>query len=55
MNEQLNEALLALVNKLNGPLWDFLVIFLVAVGIFYTVITGAVQLRLFAHSLKVMK
>ena len=55
MNEQLNEALLAWVNKLNGPLWDFLVIFLVAVGIFYTVITGAVQLRLFAHSLKVMK
>ena len=29
--------------------------FLVAVGIFYTVATGAVQIRLFWHSMKVMK
>ena len=55
MNEKLDETLLALVNMLNGPLWDFLVIFLVAVGIFYTVITGGVQLRLFLQSIKVMK
>ncbi|MEG2431433.1 MAG: alanine/glycine:cation symporter family protein [Acinetobacter sp.] len=40
---------------MNGPLWDFLVVFLVAVGIFYTIMTGAVQIRLFWHSMKVMK
>lgn len=55
MNDQLNEALLGWINALNGPLWDFLVVFLVAVGIFYTIMTGAVQIRLFWHSMKVMK
>lgn len=55
MNDQLNETLLGWINALNGPLWDFLVVFLVAVGIFYTVATGAVQIRLFWHSMKVMK
>ncbi|QJQ52430.1 MULTISPECIES: alanine/glycine:cation symporter family protein [Vitreoscilla] len=55
MNEQLNDTLMAIVDKLNGPLWDFLVIFLVAIGLFYTIITGAVQLRLFLHSIKIMK
>ncbi len=43
------------VKVFNDPLWDFLVVFLVAVGIFYTLITGAVQIRLFFHSIKVMK
>lgn len=55
MNEQLNDTLLAWVDKLNGPLWDFLVVFLVGVGIFYTLTTGLVQLRLFLHSIKIMK
>lgn len=55
MNDQLNDTLLSWVNALNGPLWDFLVVFLVAVGIFYTFATGAVQVRLFWHSIKVMK
>lgn len=55
MNNQLNESLLKWINTLNTPLWDFLVVFLVAVGIFYTVATGAVQVRLFVHSIKVMK
>lgn len=55
MNDQLNETLLSWINALNGPLWDFLVVFLVAVGIFYTIMTGAVQIRLFWHSMKVMK
>ena len=41
MNDQLNETLLGWVNTLNGPLWDFLVIFLVAVGVFYTLSTGS--------------
>ena len=34
MDEQLNETLLGWVKMLNDPLWDFLVIFLVSVGIF---------------------
>ncbi|WP_216933759.1 MULTISPECIES: sodium:alanine symporter family protein [unclassified Acinetobacter] len=55
MNDHLNETLLGWIHALNGPLWDFLVVFLVAVGIFYTVATGAVQIRLFWHSMKVMK
>jgi len=55
MNEQLNETLMSWVTLLNTPLWDFLVIFLVGVGIFYTLITGAVQIRLFWHSIKVMR
>ena len=55
MNDQLNDTLLSWVNTLNAPLWDFLVVFLVAVGIFYTCVTGAVQIRLFWHSIKAMK
>lgn len=55
MNQELNDLLMSWVQMLNGPLWDFLVVFLVAVGIFYTVVTGAVQIRLFLHSVKVMK
>ncbi|WP_368559564.1 alanine/glycine:cation symporter family protein [Acinetobacter indicus] len=55
MNEQLNEALMSWVTLLNTPLWDFLVIFLVFVGVFYTLITGAVQIRLFWHSIKAMR
>lgn len=55
MNDQLNEVLLSWINALNTPLWNFLVVFLVAVGIFYTIATGAVQVRLFWHSIKVMK
>ncbi|USE82469.1 alanine/glycine:cation symporter family protein [Acinetobacter tibetensis] len=55
MNEQLNTTLMSWVQMLNDPLWNFLVVFLVVVGVFYTLITGAVQLRLFFHSIKVMK
>ena len=55
MNEQLNETLMSWVTLLNTPLWDFLVIFLVFVGVFYTLITGAVQIRLFWHSIKAMR
>ena len=55
MNEQLNATLMSWVQFLNDPLWDFLVVLLVAVGVFYTFVTGAVQLRLFLHSILVMK
>ena len=55
MNEQLNATLMSWVQFLNDPLWNFLVVLLVAVGVFYTFVTGAVQLRLFLHSIRVMK
>lgn len=55
MNEQLNATLMSWVQFFNDPLWDFLVIFLLAVGIFYTVLTGAVQIRMFLQSIRVMK
>lgn len=55
MNEQLNATLMSWVQFLNDPLWNFLVVLLVAVGVFYTFVTGAVQLRLFLHSVLVMK
>lgn len=54
MNEQLNSMLMHWVQMLNGVLWNFLIIFLVAVGVFYTAITGIVQVRLFFKSIKVM-
>ncbi len=38
MNEKLNDTLMAWVSFFNDPLWDFLVIFLLAVGIFYTIV-----------------
>lgn len=43
MDEQLNTRLMAWVSFFNDPLWDFLVVFLVVVGVFYTLLTGAVQ------------
>ncbi|ENV31245.1 sodium:alanine symporter family protein [Acinetobacter baumannii] len=55
MNEQLNATLMSWVQFFNEPLWDFLVIFLLAVGIFYTVLSGAVQIRMFLQSIRVMK
>lgn len=55
MNEPLNNTLMQWVKFFNDPLWDFLVILLIAVGVFYTIATGAVQIRLFLQSIRVMK
>ncbi|TCM65787.1 AGCS family alanine or glycine:cation symporter [Acinetobacter calcoaceticus] len=55
MNETVNTALLSIIDRINHPLWDALVIFLLFVGIFYTVITKAVQIRLFFHSFTIMR
>lgn len=41
-----------LVNAVNGPLWDWLVVILLGVGLFFTVTTGFVQLRLFRQSIR---
>lgn len=55
MNQELNNLLIGWVNHLNDPLWDFLVIFLLAVGGIYTIVTGAVQVRMFVESIRVVK
>ena len=40
------------INAASSPLWDYLLWILVGVGVFFTLITGVVQLRLFVRSLK---
>ncbi|ATZ68013.1 alanine/glycine:cation symporter family protein [Acinetobacter haemolyticus] len=55
MNEQLNATLMSWVQYLNDPLWNFLIMLLILVGVFFTLITGFVQLRLLFHSLAVMR
>ena len=50
MTEQLHK----LINTINGPLWDGLVWLLLGVGLFYTVSTLFVQVRLFPRSIKEM-
>ncbi len=42
------------VEHFDGPLWDITVITLLGVGIFFTLTTGLVQLRLFPQSLREM-
>ncbi|MCF9046759.1 alanine/glycine:cation symporter family protein [Acinetobacter nectaris] len=55
MNQELNDLLMGWINHLNDPLWDFLIIFLLSVGIIYTIATGGVQIRMFLESIRVMK
>lgn len=42
------------VNAVSSPLWDWLVWILVGVGLFFTISTGLVQLRLLGRSIKEM-
>ncbi|HDR1020865.1 TPA: alanine:cation symporter family protein [Pasteurella multocida] len=48
------QALTWFVEKVDGPLWDITIITLLGVGLFFTVITGFVQLRLLPRSLREM-
>ena len=43
-----------IVNTFDQPLWDLTVIMLLAVGFFFTITTGLVQLRLLPRSLREM-
>ncbi len=43
-----------IVNTIDGPIWDITVLLLLGVGIFFTVTTGLVQLRLLPQSLREM-
>ncbi len=48
------QALTWIVHTFDGPLWDITTIVLLSVGIFFTITTGVVQLRLFPESLREM-
>lgn len=43
-----------IVDNLDGPLWDITVITLLGVGLFFTITTGLVQLRLLPQSIREM-
>lgn len=43
-----------IVNTLDGPLWDITVLTLLGVGLFFTISTGLVQLRLLPQSIREM-
>lgn len=51
----IQEQMLHWVELFNDPLWNFLVYLLLAVGLFFTLMSGFVQFRLFFHSIAVMK
>lgn len=48
------ETLHAWVNAISSPLWDGLVYLLLGTGLFFTLATGFVQIRLFGRSIKEM-
>ncbi|MFT4020924.1 MAG: sodium:alanine symporter family protein [Acinetobacter sp.] len=54
MSPELNDLLMSWIDRLNAPLWDFLIIFLLSTGAIYTIVTRGVQIRLFFESFRVM-
>lgn len=54
MTASLTDSMLKIVKTLNDPLWEWLVYLLLGTGLFYTVTTGFVQIRLFGRSIKEM-
>lgn len=48
------ESIHKLVNSINGPLWEGLIVLLIGTGLFYTLATGFVQFRLFGRSIREM-
>ena len=43
-----------IVNTLDGPIWDITILLLLGTGLFFTITTGLVQLRLLPQSLREM-
>lgn len=43
-----------IVNTIDGPLWDLTIVLLLGVGLFFTITTGLVQLRLLPQSIREM-
>ena len=55
MDSQFIQSLTEIVGKVNGFLWnEFLIVFLIGTGIFFTLYTGFVQIRLFVPSIREM-
>ncbi|MFB2538703.1 MULTISPECIES: alanine/glycine:cation symporter family protein [unclassified Acinetobacter] len=50
--QQVESGLQWVVDKLDGPLWDITVITLIITGLFFTISTGFVQIKLFGRSIK---
>ncbi|MDO4907017.1 sodium:alanine symporter family protein [Neisseria sp.] len=50
----MTETLHEWVNAVSGPLWDILIFLLLGTGLFFTLATGCVQLRLFGQSVRTM-
>lgn len=50
----MDQGLSWFVKHVDGPLWDITIITLLIVGLFFTITTGLVQLRLFPQSLREM-
>ncbi|MEJ2762888.1 alanine/glycine:cation symporter family protein [Photobacterium sp. MCCC 1A19761] len=52
----LNDGLLAIIGEVNDVLWGYLLIYLlVAVGIYFTIRLGFIQIRQFKHAVDVLK
>ncbi|OOF84486.1 sodium:alanine symporter family protein [Rodentibacter ratti] len=50
----LEQLLVWIVDHLDGPLWNLTIVILLGVGLFFTITTGFVQLRLFPASIREM-
>ncbi|OOF43060.1 sodium:alanine symporter family protein [Rodentibacter rarus] len=50
----LEQLLVWIVDHLDGPIWNLTIVILLGVGLFFTITTGFVQLRLFPASMREM-
>ncbi|OOF44422.1 sodium:alanine symporter family protein [Rodentibacter trehalosifermentans] len=50
----LEQLLIWIVDHLDGPIWNLTIVILLGVGLFFTITTGFVQLRLFPMSIREM-
>ncbi|MDC2826279.1 sodium:alanine symporter family protein [Rodentibacter pneumotropicus] len=50
----LEQLLVWIVDHLDGPIWNLTIVILLGVGLFFTITTGFVQLRLFPMSIREM-
>ncbi|OOF37184.1 alanine/glycine:cation symporter family protein [Rodentibacter heidelbergensis] len=54
MINALEQLLVWIVDHLDGPIWNLTIVILLGVGLFFTITTGFVQLRLFPVSIREM-
>ncbi|MEF1220662.1 sodium:alanine symporter family protein, partial [Photobacterium damselae] len=52
----LNDGLMSIIGVINGVLWGQLLVYLlVAVGVYFTLRLGFIQIRQFRHAIDVLK